>query len=339
VRVHVASAEVLARVRLLGTDRVAGGSSSLAQLRLESPTVAGWGDRLILRSYSPADTVGGAVVVDPLPPRRRAADQGGLERLRSAPGLAAAAEVMAEEAGTTGIDAPLLAARLTVPLSRLRPALADVPGTVTMETEPPVLVSRIALARLSAATLGALEQHHRGQPLEAGMAREELRSRVFGTAPSAAYEWVLRDLAEAGKIRPGPDVIALAAHRVELSADEEEVRGILVDLARSAGLAGIELRAVAETSGKDVRVLERVARVLAREGALERVGGSLLVHREHLDTLKDEVRQRWPAGSRLDVTTFKEMTGLSRKYVIPLLEYLDRERITRRSGNDRVVLG
>ena len=96
---------------------------------------------------------------------------------------------------------------------------------------------------------------------------------------------------------------------------------------------------MAEKSGKDAQLLERVARVLVREGALGRVGTGLLVDHEQLESLKDQVRERWPPGSRLDVAAFKQMTGLSRKYVIPLLEYLDRERITRRSGNDRVVLG
>ena len=79
--------------------------------------------------------------------------------------------------------------------------------------------------------------------------------------------------------------------------------------------------------------------MLVREGLLERVGTGLLLHRSHLDSLKEEVRRRWPPGSRLDVAAMKEMTGLSRKYVIPLLEYLDRERVTRRSGSDRLVLG
>jgi selenocysteine-specific elongation factor len=339
VRVHVASAEVLARVRLFGADRVAGGSSALAQLRLESPAVAGRGDRLILRSYSPAETVGGAVVVDALPPRRRGADLGVVQRLRSAETLAAAAAVMAEEAGVAGVDARHLAARLTVPLSRLLPVLGDVPETVTMETDPPVLVSRVVLARLSTATLAALERHHRKHALEAGMSREELRSRVFGAAPVAAYDWVLRDLSGEGKVRVGPDLVALAGHRIELSADEEEVRELLVEAALSSGLAGVEVRGVAEGRRKDPLVLERVARVLVREGVLGRVGSGLLVHREHLGALKAQVRERWSPGARLDVSALKEMTGLSRKYVIPLLEYLDRERITRRSGNDRVVLG
>jgi selenocysteine-specific elongation factor len=150
---------------------------------------------------------------------------------------------------------------------------------------------------------------------------------------------VLEDLAGAGKLRLAPDVIALTGHRVELSAEQEEARQALVEAARASGLAGVEVRTVAEKSHKDAQLLERVARVLTREGVLGRVGSGLLVHQEQLESLRSQVRERWPPGSRLDVAAFKEMTGLSRKYVIPLLEYLDRERITRRSGNDRVVLG
>jgi selenocysteine-specific elongation factor len=88
----------------------------------------------------------------------------------------------------------------------------------------------------------------------------------------------------------------------------------------------------------DGRLLEKVARALTTEGVLRRVGDAL-VESARLDALKDEVRRRWPPGSRLDVAGFKDMTGLSRKFVIPLLEYLDRERVTRRTGADRFVLG
>jgi len=170
------------------------------------------------------------------------------------------------------------------------------------------------------------------------MPREELRSRVFASAAPAAFERTLQDLADAGTVRLAPDLVALSSHRVQLSAGEEEARALLAEEAQQAGLAGVEVRLVAERSGREAALLERVARVLVREGLLERVGTGF-VRRDRLDALKEEVRRRWPPGSRLDVAAFKELTGLSRKYVIPLLEYLDRERVTRRSGNDRLVLG
>jgi len=338
VRVHAASAEVLARVRLLGAESLEPGTSALAQLRLESPAVAGRGDRLVLRSYSPADTIAGAVVVDPLPPRRRTADRPAVERLRDAVGLLGAAEAMVAEAGAGGIDAPLLAARLTVPLARLAAEIPASGSLVALGQDPVVVVAHGALARLGEEALAALEVFHRGNPLKAAMPREELRGRAFGAAPVIAFERVLADLAAAGRVRLLPDAVAAARHEVRLSAGEEEARLLLLETAQAAGLAGVELPALAERSKRDSKVLERVARVLAAERVLGRVGEGLLIHRDHLEALKLHVRERWPPGSKIEVGAFKDLTGLSRKYVIPLLEYLDRERVTRRAGNDRVVL-
>ena len=338
VRVHAASAEVRARVRLLGVERLEPGRDALAQLRLEGPVVVGRGDHLVLRSYSPADTIGGALVVDPLPPRRRAVDRPAVERLRDAADLPAAAEAMAAEAGAAGIESPLLAARLTVPLAALLAALPSHPAHLVLGQDPPVVFSRDALARLGEPALAALESFHRENPLRAGMPREELRARAFGTAPAVAFERVLADLAAAGKVRLAPDTVSAARHEVRLSAGEEEARLLLVEAAQAAGLAGVEVAPLAAREGRDPKLLERVARVLVTEGTLARVGEDLRVHREHLEALKRRVRERWAPGSKVEVGAFKELTGLSRKYVIPLLEYLDREKVTRRAGNDRVVL-
>ena len=129
--------------------------------------------------------------------------------------------------------------------------------------------------------------------------------------------------------------MALSRHAVRFTPDEESARRGLVDAASAAGLSGVELDALAAASRLDRKLLDRVARALLADGTLQRVGDSILVHRDSLDALKQEVRRRWPPGSRLDVAAFKELTGLSRKWVIPLLEYLDRERVTRRAGADR----
>ncbi len=329
---------MLARVRLLGPGSLEPGRTALAQLRLEAPAVAGRGDRLVLRSYSPAETIGGALVIDPLPPRRRAADRPAVERLRDAAGLLGAAEAIVAEAGPRGLEARHLAARLTVPLARLAADLPESAAVVALGQDPLVVVSRAALERLADAALAALEAFHREQPLEAGMPREELRARVFGEAPAVAFERVLADLAAAGRLRLAPDAVAVARHEVRLSAGEEEARQLVLEAVGAAGLTGVELPALAERSGRDPKVLERVARVLVTERVLGRVGTSLLLHRDHLQALKREVRERWPSGSKIEVGAFKDLTGLSRKYVIPLLEYLDREKVTRRAGNDRIVL-
>jgi selenocysteine-specific elongation factor len=329
LRVHLASAEVMARVRLLDRPLLEGGATARAQLRLESPAVAGRGDRLVLRSYSPAATIGGAVVLDPIAPKRR----------RGAPrpeGDAAAALVA--EAGPAGIDAATLAARLTVPRAALARDLEGRPELQAFGHDPVVYVSSAALETLARATAERLDRFHAEQPLRAAMPREELRARVFARSPEGAFERVVADLAVAGKVRVLPEGVASAGHTIRLTPEEDRVRRALVEAAAGAGLEGIDAARVRVAAGGDARLAERVARVLTAGGVLRRVGEAL-VATERLEKLKEAVRQRWPAGSRLDVAAFKEMTGLSRKFVIPLLEFLDRERVTRRVGADRFVLG
>ena len=170
------------------------------------------------------------------------------------------------------------------------------------------------------------------------MPREELRGRAFGDAPVIAFERVLADLAAAGRVRLLPDAVAAARHEVRLSAGEEEARQLLLETAHGGGAAGVELAGAggALEAGREApRARGPRARRRARPGTR---GEGLLVHRDHLEALKLQVRERWPAGSKIEVGAFKDLTGLSRKYVIPLLEYLDREKVTRRAGNDRIVL-
>jgi selenocysteine-specific elongation factor len=338
VRVHAASAEALARVRLLEPGPPAPGRAALAQLRLESPVAAGRGDRLVIRSYSPAATIGGALVLDPLPPRRRVKDRAAVERLRAASRPAEAALALVSEAGAAGIAEVRLAARLTLPAPELRAALAASPGLVSLGQEEPVLVAASALAELGAAALRVLEAYHAAEPLRAAMPREALRDSAFASAPAAAFERVLRDLAGAGRIRLAPDAVALSGHAVRLRPDEQEARRLLSEAARVAGLAGVEVEALAASTRQEPALLERVARVLVSEKALARVGERGLVDPQALEELKRRLRERLASGAKVEVGVVKQLTGLTRKHVIPLLEYLDRERVTRRAGADRVLL-
>jgi selenocysteine-specific elongation factor len=336
VRVHLASAEVLARVRLGGGRALEPGATATAQLRLERPAVAGRGDSVILRSYSPAWTIGGARVLDPLPPKRGRRELPGM--VGGAP-PADDARRMIEAAEGSGIELPALAARLTVPAEDLAEMLREDATLLVFGRDPATVVSRAGLERLRDAVLAQLDEFHLANPLKPAMSREALRRRVFSRAPAGAMDHVLSELTAAGAVRAFPDAVARAGHEVRLTPAEASARAALLEAAGSAGLAGIEASAVADASRSDPRLFERVARVLLDEGRLRRVGEALLVDDRRLEELKDEVRRRWPPGSRLDVAAFKDMTGLSRKFVIPLLEFLDRERVTRRSGNERLVLG
>ena len=335
VRVHLASAELLARVRALDGAQVAPGAPARVQLRLESPTVAGRGDRLVVRSYSPAQTIGGGVVVDPLATKRR---RGSTPLPAATTDPAAMAARLVEDAGPAGIDARTLAARVTAAPSSLLPALGRRDDVVAFGRDPVWLVSAAALRGLAEAARAQLAGFHAARPLQAGMPREELRRRVFARAPEGVFEAVIDELARRGLARVGGEMVALAGHAVRFTPEEDRARQAILSATAAAGLAGIDLAHPPPGVPADPRLLDRVGRALVAEGVLRRVGDAL-VDASRLDVLKDEVRRRWPPGSRLDVGALKEVTGLTRKFVIPLLEYLDRERVTRRAGPDRVVLG
>jgi selenocysteine-specific elongation factor len=335
VRVHIASAEVLARVRVLDGPAVAGGATARVQLRLESPAVAGRGDRLVLRSYSPAFTIGGAVVVDPLAGKRR---RGSVSSIPRAAEAAVAAVRMVEEAGTAGLDAATLAARVTLPLPVLLATLQGRDDVVAFGRDPVSLVSPGALATLGAAAEARLRDFHGTRRLEGGMPREELRRRVFARVPAGVFEAVLDGLAREGRARVSAETVALADHEVRFTEEEASARASLLAAVHASDLAGVDIAHPPAGLDSGTRLLEKMARGLVAEGVVRRVGDAL-VESARLEALKDEVRRRWPPGTRLDVAGFKDMTGLSRKFVIPLLEYLDRERVTRRTGADRFVLG
>jgi selenocysteine-specific elongation factor len=328
VRVHALSAEVFARVHQLGR-------SGLAQLRLEGPLVVVRGDRLVLRAYSPAATVGGAVVLDPQPPRRRAADRAALEALAAVADEGAAAEWFVAQAGARGLDAAELAARMGLTRAALLGLLEGRAGTLPL-AEGSVYVSRLALDGLADALRAALTAFHAGNPLRESMSREELR-RAVGEPHEAAFVGVLAALAAAGEAKSAGDGVSLARHEVRLNPAEAAARQALVDAAARARLEGVEAQELARQAGADERLYARVARVLLEAGEVKRVGDRL-VDAACLADLARAVRERWAPGSPLDVGAFKDHVGLSRRFAIPLLEYLDRERVTRRAGSNRVVL-
>ena len=335
MRVHFASAEVLARVRLLNGRRLEPGESAVAQLRLEAPAVAVRGDRLIVRSYSPSTTIGGARVLDPQPiKRRKLADAAGLLALAAAsPREAALAYLL--QAGERGSGVAQLSARVGVPAELLRAELAGADPIVLLDGGANAL-ARAALLELSRRALARVARFHAESPLKAAMPREELRQQVFAKAPPGAAETALSALAKAGELRFAGDGVALAGRFVELKADEADAHAALARAFDEAGLAGLDTAEAVRVSRQPRPLVERLAPLLVEEGLLARVGDRL-VARARLQALVEAVRARYPAGSALDVSSFKELTGLTRKHVIPLLEYLDRERVTQRAGAERFV--
>ncbi len=352
---HIGSAEVLARVVLLGRSELAPGESCFAQLRLETPTLALPGDHFIVRAYSPVSTIGGGTIIDAAPRKHRlregtqAASQ--LERIDAADETERIA-LLVEMAGERGIGQAEIAARSGYPdevikraaetMIRTRRAVAASQNPQSGQSVSTLLVARQAFEELARRVRASLKEFHRKSPLESGMGREEIREKIFARLPQEIFRSVIASLVERNEVVAEKDLLRLATHRVALSAEEQAAKEFLAELFARAGLQPITLEeAIAQAgreSGVDAGRVRAFAQMLINSGELIRVT-DLIFHRVALEGLRETLRKfKAEHGPKLDVGSFKDLTGVSRKYAIPLLEYLDLQRVTRRAGDAREIL-
>ena len=347
VRVHHGTAEALARVSVAGASGVVSpGGAADVRLRFETPAVVTRGDRFIIRSYSPLVTIGGGVVLDPLPPRagvrtaRGVARMAALQRRADASDdVRAALGVMVADAGLAGVPVAALRPRAGAALEALTAALQALAreGALVLGGEW-VVDAGVAHAPV-AAVLAGLAAFHRDSPLAAGMPLEAVRGRWFNALPPPVFDKIVAELVAAGTVT-ATDTLALAAHRVTLSAEEMQVFEWLDRRFATAGFSPPDGASLAAESRRAPALVDRVVQLMVKQKRLIRVD-TLVFHRDVLDRLKQEVAARKVAGggaATVDVKSFKDTYDVSRKFAIPLLEYLDRERVTRRAGDVRVVL-
>jgi selenocysteine-specific elongation factor len=200
-----------------------------------------------------------------------------------------------------------------------------------------VLVARQIIEELKTSIVAALEQHHRAQPLSEGVPREDARARLFRRGHSLVFERAVGDLAAAGAL-VARDRLSLAKHHVALSPDEARARDAIEEALRSAGLTPPDLASLSARLGVPAAMADQMVRLLQRQKRLVKID-VLFFHDEALRAMKDGVAaMKVGPGAKIDVATFKDRFGVSRKFAIPLLEYLDRERVTRRVGDSRLIL-
>jgi selenocysteine-specific elongation factor len=200
------------------------------------------------------------------------------------------------------------------------------------------LVSPTWRAQLAERVLAALDAHHKAQPLSDGISREEVRERLLGHAAPALAELVIHDLIVTGQIH-GRDRLALAGRQIALSPEESRVCDAIDRALRSSFLRPPDNARLAELAATTPAAVDKLLQLLVRQKVVVRLDG-MPFHSEALDRLKREIRglKEGTASQAISVATFKDRYGLSRKHAIPLLEYLDRERVTRRVGDSRVLL-
>jgi selenocysteine-specific elongation factor len=315
------------------------GRRAYARVRLEGPAVLTRGDRFILRQYSPAVTIGGGRVLDPAPgrtPIRTAAGSARFARLNA--GDADAVSAFVEERRGAGLAVDALARRAGITPAAASALASDLSRAGTMLIVGRELFSAPLVTALEHKLLAAVAEHHRTSPLSEGLPREEAREKIFGHASPALFADVLQRV-EARGLLAGRDRLAQPGRGVSLTSEETRAQEGLDRVFREAGLAPPDVGAAAVAAGVPAAVADRVSKLLIRQKTLVKVE-ALLFHTAALDRLKADVKALKGPGApaRVDVAGFKQRYGISRKYAIPLLEWLDRERVTRRVGDARVVL-
>jgi selenocysteine-specific elongation factor len=345
VHVHQGTMEALGRVALAGeAAELPPGGRIAARLRLETPLALTRGDRFIVRAYSPMITIGGGQVLDPEPPRYGVRTAAGLRRLASlAPSPtgddeAALVRIIAD-GGSMGLPISALVARAGVPSGQRDARVAALLARGARRAGERLVLDSVA-SGLAGRLLALVGEFHKTQPLADGLPREEARERVFGHAHPDVFALVLDDLARSQRLIVR-DRLSLPGHRLDLSPDEQRVREGLEAAYRRAGLKPPDAATIAAEGGWPAPLAERMTSLLLRQKRLIRVD-TLVLHADALTTLKEDVRAlkaSAPGGrATVDVATFKERYGVTRKFAIPLLEWLDRERVTKRVGETRLVL-
>jgi len=324
VRFHHGTAEGDARVRLLRDE------PGIAEVRLSSPAVLVPGDRFVLRRPEPLDTIGGGVVLDAHPPRKaasagsRTAEENDLvgARVRRAGLAGIAASAVATETGRTLDEVEAEAALLAG-----RGAIVRVAGK---------LYDAEAWDDAGRAVEAELARRHRDEPLRAGIPREALRKAAVSGMAVEAFRALLEALALRGIVRLAADRVAAFGHEVVLDPKDVARCDALEGAFRKAGLdppdATTAARELAGAQG--TRFLD----LLVDRGRLVRIVDGRLFHAEALESLRGRVRAYASTSSTMDVATFKDLAGVTRKNAIPLLEQLDAERVTRRVGNVREIV-
>jgi len=335
VHLHTYAMETVAGIILHGPKQIEPGEAAFARLTLPEAALLLPGDRFILRQFSPVVTIGGGVVLDAMPIVRMPEQ---IEFLRILAEGDAGAILKARIARThhQGISMSRLAAEMGWTRSVVEAQLAPLLRGGTVVRTGDLLLHSPALEELKSRVVSAAADFQKKNPLVGGISKEELRSRV-DTSP-AVFEAVATMLARDKKLELVGDLVRLPGHGVVMKDDEAESQKKIETAFASAGLKVPALNEVIAGLKVDKVRAQKIVTLLLRDKVLIKMSDDLVFHRNALEDLRRQIAAYKVKSTKIDVAKFKELTGVTRKYAIPLLEYLDRERVTKRVGDLREIL-
>lgn len=347
VRVHVGTREITGRVVFLETDEVQPGENANLQLILQEAVAVWPGDKYVIRSYSPVRTIGGGTILNNAPLKRKRATAGDRENNHR---IFATYEqgsdtdrllLFLAESGTAGLTQDQLATRLGVFGNRLKKLLQQPVSSgriLVIDSERQRLLAASVLQKLIETITAILLRHHADNPLKSGLAKEQLKSGIKPPVDQKLFQYTLDTMVKKKSIVQDQAEVRMADFEVTLQIDEQAIKERIYGLYKDAGLTPPNLKEVVgnihDLPEKQVR---QVINLLLQDKQLLKISESLYFDADQIDRLAQQVTKFIREHGEIDAPRFKELTGLTRKFSIPLMEYFDRIKLTLRIGDKRVL--
>jgi selenocysteine-specific elongation factor len=332
---HSFTMETVVEIVLHGTRQLAPGESALARLKFPQAALLLPGDRFILRQFSPVVTIGGGVVLDAAPLPRMAATHDFLAGLKNGDAKAVLTARVARR-GHRGISLARLTAETGWARTSIEPILAELLKARLLVGFGETFLHASAFEALQLQMVKRVTEFHKQNPLAEGIGKEELRAQA--DAPAEVFPGIAAQLMAEKKIEVAGDVVRLPGRSVVMKDEEADSRNKIEAAFASAGLQVPALSDVLAGLKIDRARAQKIVTLLLRDKLLVKVSDELVFHRAALERLRRQIAAYKTKSAVIDVAQFKDLTGVSRKYAIPLLEFLDRERVTRRAGDRREIL-
>ena len=343
VRIHIGTAEIMGRLVLLEDEELPPGSEANVQILLEEQAGCWPGDKYVVRSYSPIYTIGGGVIFNGSPRKRKRFRQENKQvfqtyRENVPENLA---QLHIKENGYNGLTLDRLAVKMGFFGNRIK-KIVQLPLSsgkiILIEQDKQRMVAETVYKKLSDKLCSVLTAYHNDNPLKAGLSKEELRSRLYRGLDQRLFQFLLNNLQKKGTIVQDQALIRMTDHQVSLKDEEKTFRKELELFFKQAGLAPPTIKEVkAKFSKYPNHLLKEVLVIMERESELVKVTEDLYFHKPALEKIKETLISLLAKKGEIDTPAFKDLTGLSRKFSIPLLEYFDKIKVTMRVGDKRIL--
>ncbi|MCD4804444.1 MAG: selenocysteine-specific translation elongation factor [Desulfobacterales bacterium] len=339
IRFHTGTSEILGHVVLLDKDEIIPGETTVAQIRLDSPVAIVKDDKFVIRSYSPVRTIGGGQILNPLPQKHKRFKKSiseGLKTLITQP----PEEIIAyhvDNSGYKGISFSDLKIMTNMPEKQLDNALQklmSIKTVICIDRENRIYIHKNCFENLNKKISFFLENYHRTNPLKAGMPKEELKSKL----PSAGlklFNLMLDMMIKNKEVVSEGETVRLSSHTVSLGGDQAEVKEKILTTYLKSGLCPPYFKDLSKTLDIDAKRAKDVLMLLIEEGLIIKTKEELYFHVEVVNNLKKKLVDFLLKHGEITTPQFKEMTGTTRKYLIPLIEYFDSKNVTIRIGDIR----